>query len=102
MDTASLIDWFEANFKWESTEQHKGFLNLIQYLKSHCPEGADPLLLIASYFIQKDHESNEWWLSLITDQFGRMQQEMMKLRIELHDLKFELTKAEKGSDAQVP
>ena len=90
----NTYEFITKNFPWESAEQHKGFLNLVQYLKKYYPEGWDPQLLIASYFIKKDHESNEWWsgifgdrVSELTDQIQLLQQDILDLKTQLAEIR---------------
>jgi|WetSurMetagenome_2_1015567.scaffolds.fasta_scaffold634955_2 hypothetical protein len=90
------LHWFIANFKFESSEQQKGFLNLVQYLRKHCPDGYDPTFLIASYFIQKDHESNEHWIELVGNQISNIQLQLKSLIDENQDLKARLASLEQN------
>lgn len=77
------------SFPWESTDQKKGFMNLFQFLRKH---GVDPRYkdvpgrLLAAYLIQRDLESNEWWLGLVSDHFDRLNERIVELNGKLVDL----------------
>lgn len=63
----SLLD-FERDFPWESEDQKKGFLSLVQFVRQHIDRPLPlqiPGYILATYFIQKDHESTEWFLEYI-------------------------------------
>lgn len=79
----------DDKFEFESKEQREGFGALQIYLRNHQKEmdsclSADQkletaLLLVALFFIQKDHESNEYWRDLVADQLSRQQDEILRL-----------------------
>lgn len=74
-------------YPWESEEQRKGYLALIQYIQTrgwNAPAIVDP---IAAFFIQKDHEAQEWFVSLMADHLSRLEGEVAALREELSRLK---------------
>ncbi len=62
-----LVKWCKA-FPWDSEEQREGFLNLVQYLRRIDPQHrvGEALTIspsaLAAYFIQKNHESADWFL----------------------------------------
>lgn len=78
-DLAMCVD----NFPWESSQQKEGFLNLVQYYRSFGKEPELPINLLATYFIQKDHESNEYWSELVSAQVSSLQSEIKFLQDKL-------------------
>jgi len=71
------------DFKWESDEQRKGYLALVKYRMDQ-GDGIDHRVdRTAAFFIQKDHESNEWWLGLMADHMGRLEQRIAELEQRL-------------------
>ncbi len=73
-----LAEHVEA-FPWESEEQKKGYLNFVQYLAKAGREAVIPIDLLATYFIQKDHESNEWWTEIVASQVGAANEQIALL-----------------------
>ena len=72
-------------FKWESVEQQKGFGNLTEWLnkRGYNYQLTPELFLIACYFIQKDHEAQEWFIQVIGNRISELQLEILKLRSDL-------------------
>jgi hypothetical protein len=71
------------DFPWESEDQRKGYLALVQYWRKN---GQDPGLLVdstAAFFIQKDHESHEWMIEMLDRIITPLRNEIMELRREL-------------------
>lgn len=71
---------FQEDFKWESETQRKGYLALLQYLRKFGIEATGPVDAKAAFFIQKDHESNLWWIDLI----AQKHQEVLNMLGELN------------------
>ena len=72
------LQQFIDAFEWESEAQRKGFLSLIQFMRKHgAVMEARTLHIIACYFIQKDHESHEWWIGVIGDQIKSLEDRLM-------------------------
>lgn len=77
-------------FEWESEAQEKGVLALVQYLKKfgRTALSAPSLLdLVAAWFIQKDHESNEWWSDTIGNQVNSLRSDLKIAHDEIRELK---------------
>ena len=71
-----------VEYKFESEAQEKSFKSLIQFLKKESGKQDLPeihpkwLGLVAAYFIQKEHESNEWWANTIGDQISKVHDQL--------------------------
>lgn len=103
MTHLSLEEWIE-HFEWESETQHKGFLALVQFLGrrsqtlplSEMPPYTrleDALMATSAFFIQKDHEANEWFGERIGDADKRyidliadLTEQVRGLRLEVEQL----------------
>jgi len=73
---SDLPAWVE-NFRWESEEQRRGVLSYLQWARSHRLDACiSPSVL---FFIQKDHESNEYWREAISLQILTLQREIRRL-----------------------
>lgn len=86
VEVAKLGAYFEAavdSFPWESQEQREGFLNFVQYKMKFGIKPEPPVDILAAYFIQKDHESNEYWREMVGGQVTALQAEIMNLKSEL-------------------
>jgi hypothetical protein len=71
------------DFPWESEEQRKGYLALIQYRRKL---GKNPEIVVdptAAFFIQKDHESHEWMIEMLGRVIGELRTEILTLRTAL-------------------
>ena len=108
--TASLEQWVET-FAWESETQKKGFLALVLFLRDHRARERDvefdptddTLNAIAAWFIQRDHESNEWWNERIGDLSSRFENEIVslteshqRLLSEVDELRAEVAELKRG------
>lgn len=93
----ALLDWIESH-KWRSVEQKEGFLAMVKDLRDGKPGRQIDLpydhMEVFAWFIQKDHESNQWWsdrfedfAKKVDDQFVNMILENRELRRELDELK---------------
>lgn len=81
------LDVESEGFKWESEEQRKGFFNLIQFLKEKHPQNVHQLIAsVAAYFIQKDHESHEYWVELVGNQIGQVNKQLRLLQEDVNYL----------------
>lgn len=74
------------NYPWESEVQKEGYLNFVQFEKKFGKAPSLPIDNIVAYFIQKDHESNEYWRELVANQVEMLQEEIMRLRDEVKNL----------------
>lgn len=84
------LDIYVDEFPWESEDQRLGFLNMVQYLSKFGIEVKLPLQssisqLIAFYFIQRDHESNEHWAEVVGSQVSEIQDQISLLQRGLHE-----------------
>lgn len=70
-------------FNWESEDQKKGYLALVQYLRGFGIEPKLPIDYVAAWFIQKDHESNEYWRDMVGQQVSSLQNEIRLLQQEI-------------------
>lgn len=110
----SLHEWIEG-FEWESQEQEKGFRALCTFLRvrkeqvsSDRPESEhieDTLMAIACWFIQKDHESNEWYNerlgafeSRVNENLAMVLEENRSLRGQVEELKAEISNRARGGN----
>jgi len=75
--------WLNS-YPWESVEQKKGFLSLLKHLSDLRPNVRKNMIgAICAYFIQKDHESSEWFVEILGDRVRRLEDEIVLLREEL-------------------
>jgi septal ring factor EnvC (AmiA/AmiB activator) len=92
-------------FEWQSDEQRKGYLALVQYWKQYDASAPFPIHarenLTALFFIQKDHESHQYWIDLVGRQVSSLQDELHSLRNslsgaqrEIESLQHRITQAE--------
>lgn len=82
------LSQFVRGFKWDSENQKKSFGSLVKYLDEKIAGGYDTmdvLLAAVAYLIQKDHESNEWWLKLMGDQIKSLEDQIKELQNKDHD-----------------
>jgi hypothetical protein len=76
------------DYKFESIEGEKGFGNLIEFLRKQ-KRGQDldlDLALVACYFIQKDHESQEWFSKIIGEVESRLIDQIKILQDRVREL----------------
>lgn len=85
-------EWLN-NFVWESQVQEQGFGAFIQWFR-RLPTAAQLgngkhnfIFCVIAWFIQKDHESNEWWRDTVAEQMSTLQEEIIRLRDEIIQLK---------------
>lgn len=93
----TVEEWCEK-FPWESEVQKKGVLALYQWFKKLPAElRTDDTrnACVAAWFIQKDHESNEWWGKVLGDQVRGLQDQIRLLQTRIHELKSELAEFKK-------
>lgn len=76
---------FLRNFhQWDSESQKKSVLSLQQYLVKLGRLSDDQSVWAAiAYMIQKDHESQEWFVNLIGDHVKRLEDQIQSLKMEL-------------------
>ncbi len=81
MSSEEALERAINTFPWESEEQKKGYGALIMFLrKIKHPEKFDPT---AAWFIQKDHESHEWMIEMLSRVIGELKHEILTLRAAL-------------------
>lgn len=88
------MSWVEA-FEWESEEQRRGYLALVTWARDRgLSVEVTPSDL---FFIQKDHESNEWWSTTVGNQINGLlsqihfaNRQIRALRDRLEQLELEL------------
>jgi len=86
------LDEFIENFEWDSEAQRKGFLSFIMDFRNKMMNDiADispndllerTLMFMACWFIQKDHDSNEWYNERFGDLDKKLTDEIIHLRSE--------------------
>ena len=72
-----------SSFPWDSKTQEKGYFALVHYLRRlgrPVPEEVDA---VAAFFIEKEHQANEWWRDLLGDQLAMRDREIQRLQGEL-------------------
>lgn len=86
---------FAETFEWESEAQRKGFLSLLLYLKRIDPLAfaESKLRVVVCWFIQKDHEANEWYNARIGDLDSKITGELKRLTEENRELRFDVEDA---------
>ncbi len=68
-------------FKWESDGQEKGYKSLLYWLnKNSLPGEVRPIDL---FFIQKDHESHQYWIELVGRQVRILEGQILNLQNQL-------------------
>jgi hypothetical protein len=86
-------------FPWQSEVQKKGFLAMYQWFLSLPKElrtDDTRYACVASWFAQKDHESNEWWVKTVGDQVSGLQDQIRLLQQQMLELKSELAEMKKA------
>lgn len=70
------------------------FINTTLKKHSGLPLMINPnsLAIVACYFIQKDHESNEWWREVIAVQVKDLTDQISKLKKEVQELRAQIGK----------
>lgn len=86
MKTMDLED-FMAAFPWESKDQKVGFQSLLKFVRTLPPELDLPWAVLACWNAQKSKETTEWLISVMGDQVSALQNEIVKLREELHEVR---------------
>ena len=81
-----MLDIAVESFPWESDEQREGYLNFVQYQRQFGMEPALPIDPVVTYFIQKDHESNDYWRELVSSQVTDLQSQLRSLQQETSGL----------------
>ena len=80
------LDMAVDAFPWETEEQKEGYLNFVQYQRQFGIEPTLPIDPVVTYFIQKDHESNDYWRDLVASQVADLQSQLRKLQDETSSL----------------
>lgn len=79
-------------FKWESEAQEQGFGAFIQWFRAlpvdtaHGQGSEHFIFCVIAWFIQKDHESNEWWREAVADQVRGLEDQIVLLQERLKAL----------------
>ena len=81
-----MLDIAVESFPWESDEQREGYLNFVQYQRQFGMEPALPIDPVVTYFIKKDHESNDYWRELVSSQVTDLQSQLRSLQQETSGL----------------
>lgn len=64
-------------FPWESEEQKKGYLALVQYFRQFGKEPIQPFDLLPMVFmIQKNIDSHEYWREAVANQIKPLQDDL--------------------------
>ncbi len=92
-----MVHEFLKSFKFDSVDQEKGALAALGWLQSKgftvssysnmdekLMNGLRPMDL---FFIQKDHDSHEYWLELFGNQISTLQREIKALQDQVMELK---------------
>jgi hypothetical protein len=77
-------EWINE-FDFDSDEQRKGYYSFVKWTsekKVSCT--VNPIDL---FFIQRDHESNEWWRQVVSDQVKSLEAQIHQLQKEIRELK---------------
>jgi hypothetical protein len=86
-----MKEWVKT-FPWESTEQRQGFDALQKWvgeLPANIVHGFgfySTMACVAAWFIQKDHESNEWWSNTVAEQVGQLENQVRLLQDRITEL----------------
>ena len=96
MDFAAIVD----SFPWESKEQKEGYLALVQYEKQFGYEPKLPIDTLATFLIQKNFESHEYWRDAVGTQVKMLQDEIKRLQDEVASLIREVDTLQAGIKAQ--
>lgn len=77
-------------FKWESVEQEKGYGNLVEWLRKRGVKYplSSETFLVACYFIQKDHESHEWLVEMLSRMLDDIRRDILTLKQDLEQQVF--------------
>lgn len=86
----------ELDKKWESEAQMKGYANLVQWMKINEKKFEDAHSAIAAYFIQKTHESHEWWADTVGTQINSLNHQIMRLDQKISELSAKLEEKTKN------
>jgi hypothetical protein len=90
MENVMLTEAIEG-FPWDSEVQKEGFLNLVQYWRKFGRDVPLPIqnidTLTALFFIQKDHEANEYWSDLLDTQLIQLQDQVKLQQDEIRELR---------------
>ena len=77
----SFSAYMRGTKKWESEAQEKGMKALQKYLHdSGRLTDMNSIWQSIAWLIQRDHESNEWWLKTVGDQISRLEDQIRKLQ----------------------
>lgn len=74
----SEFDAAIESFAWESEDQKKGYLALVQYLRQFGLPPKLPIDYVATFFIQKDIDSHEYWRDMVGGQIKALQDDVMR------------------------
>lgn len=72
-------------FTWDSKDQEQGYGAFVKWASEHNVD--DEVRPIDLFFIQKDHESQQWFVEVMGNQVRQLQDEISRLDHELAQLK---------------
>lgn len=85
-----MIGEWAKKFKWETPAQEQGFkgfqrwwMNLSLTLRDN---STAKLFAVVAFFIQKNHESHEWWAETVGDQISRVEDQVHLLQKRVREL----------------
>lgn len=85
------LDMWLERFPWTGDVQKKGFLNFTQWMRSLGTQvkdsDEDKFRCLVAYFVQKDHESHEWWVDTVGAQVKSLQEQLRLLQEQITALK---------------
>lgn len=85
--------------KFDSKDQERGYLAFLHWAKERgYPNDVRPIDL---FFIQKDHESNEYWREVVSQNVRQLQDEIVKLRSTVEGLQQQLASMTRATDTPV-
>ena len=79
-----IKDWL-STFEWDSDDQRKGYLSFLQW--AHSKGLHVSVRPIDLFFIQKDHESHEWWVETVGTHIKGLEHQIKRLSDEVNELK---------------
>jgi len=71
------------DFPWKSEAQKKGYLAMMQDMRSHGLQIPIYVNVNLAFLIQKNHEANEWFVQVMGDQIKQLQNEISDLREDM-------------------
>lgn len=88
-----MKEWVDR-YPWKSVVQKEGFLALLKDLRDSKPARelhfTEEQMEVFAWFIQKDHESNQWWDERVCALAKRFEDDLVRIQIENRELRGEL------------